>query len=156
MSIQTWWFELQLVNESFILHFYSSSKITCEQVIGFPSRSMAPSATMMMFNLWPESLASLNFLQSFSGQLISGGHSGMKTKSASETMAATWNARKVKGQGERNPAGFGCCPLELVTNLHGYDSSLSAKLFDLQPPAWWIVHSPLSCAKKILRCRKEV
>ncbi len=58
--------------------------------MGFPSLSMAPSATMMMFNLWPESLASLNFLQSLSGQLTSGGHSGIKTKSASETMAATW------------------------------------------------------------------
>jgi hypothetical protein len=65
------------------------SVITCSQVMGFPSLSMAPSATMMMFNLWPESLASLNFLQSLSGQLTSGGHSGIKTKSASETMAAT-------------------------------------------------------------------
>jgi hypothetical protein len=58
--------------------------------MALPSLSMAPSATMMMFSLWPESLASLSFLQSFSGQLISGGHSGMKTKSASETMAAIW------------------------------------------------------------------
>ena len=112
MSIQTWWFELQFVNESFILHFYSRSKITCEQVIGFPSRSMAPSATMMMFNLWPESLASLNFLHSFSGQLISGGHSGMKTKSASETMAATWNTLVISVRsGRKKPSWLWLLPL---------------------------------------------
>ena len=44
---------------------------------------------MMMFSLCPESLASVSFLHSLSGQLTAGGHSGMKTKSASETIAAT-------------------------------------------------------------------
>ena len=67
-----------------------TAAVTWSQVIGFPSLSIAPSATMMMFNLCPESLASLSFLHSFSGQLISGGHSGINTKSASETMAATF------------------------------------------------------------------
>jgi hypothetical protein len=50
---------------------------------------MAPSATMMMFSLCPASLAPLNFLHNFSGQSTIGGNSGMKTKSASDAMAAT-------------------------------------------------------------------
>ena len=43
--------------------------LICSQVIALPDLSTAPSATMMMFSLWPESLASDNFLHNFSGQL---------------------------------------------------------------------------------------
>jgi len=42
--------------------FTAAIKVTWSQVIGFPSLSMAPSATMMMFNLWRQSYQTFLFV----------------------------------------------------------------------------------------------
>lgn len=62
---------------------------TISAVIAFPSRSIAPSATMIMFKRCAWARIVCNFLQSTSGQSVGAGHSGMKQKSASDANAAT-------------------------------------------------------------------
>ena len=86
-----WKFSRICVNKikQYTIGYFPLTSLTIVGVMGWQFWSMAPSATMMIFKRCPLLRSWASFWHNLSFQSAPGGHSGMKTKSASVARDAT-------------------------------------------------------------------